>query len=559
MADYDFIAQGVRPLTDPTVQAHNAASAALAQQEARNAGEQRKLLKQQQTENDLKVQGQQRALYEQGVIQAGVARNGGDIGKALQDPDVVANVNPATVLSMGKLHGENAKLHSEAEQHIAKAGMDNAQTGEVVHKYLGGLARGVIQQEYSPDSIQAMLTHAANFGNGVYRKEAMQAMQAIQQNPQAAKQIVDQIYQSSPIFAEDQKLANEKLTAQGHADQGKASLGQAEAKIPGEQAESAMKQKQAEMMNSLTPEKLPALVNSVIDPASHPELNKRTMAQIQGAQQLGLGPQALQAILKDSADQIGRTETAVATAKATAPIKISVNAAQQNAQAMAGTTEDDYKRAGEQYALSGVMPAMGRGGVARQKINHYAQEYARENGMSPKDLLVAQSAFQGDKASLAAFQKQRDQIVSFERTAQKNLDLFLDAAAKIPDTGVPWLNTPIRQLDEKLIGSAAMSAVNAARQVANNEIAKVTSGGGLSGVLSDTARKEVSNYNPANATFAQTLAVAKVLKQDMANRHESMDAMLGEIKGRTGNPGSSSAPKATHRFNPATGKIEEIK
>ena len=118
--------------------------------------------------------------------------------------------------------------------------------------------------------------------------------------------------------------------------------------------------------------------------------------------------------------------------------------------------------------------------------------------------------------------------------AQKNLDLFLNLAAKIPDTGIPWLNRPLRGLNQNVVGSENMAAVNAARQIANNEIAKVTSGGGLGGVLSDSARHEVERYNPDNATFAQTKAVANILKQDMANRHQSMDASLSDIKARIG-------------------------
>lgn len=203
-------------------------------------------------------------------------------------------------------------------------------------------------------------------------------------------------------------------------------------------------------------------------------------------------------------------------------------------------TEDDFARAGEEYARTGVMPPMGMGGgPARERIIHYKNEFARKNGLSPADIVTMQAAYAGDRDSLKKLQVQRDQINSFEATANKNLDLFLDAASKIPDSGVPWLNkVPLRMLDEKLVGSADMAAVNAARSIATNEIAKVTSGGSLSGVLSDAARQEVKNYNPADATFAQTIAVARVLKQDMANRHQALDETLSDIKSRIGGAGT---------------------
>lgn len=264
------------------------------------------------------------------------------------------------------------------------------------------------------------------------------------------------------------------------------------------------------------------------------------------------------AIIKHGLDQQGITTTALATAKATAGTKIYVSGQEAASRGAAqisasGATEDDFRRAGEQYALSGVMPPMGMGSAARGKIMHYAQDFARQTGMSPRDMAVAQAAFAGDSKSLKAFQSQRDQIVSFENTAQKNLDLFLNAASKIPDTGSPWVNAPLRSLDDRVLGSDDLAAVNAARQVANNEIAKVTAGGGLGGVLSDSARNEVKSYNPENATFKQTVAVANVLKRDMANRHASMDAMIGEIKGRLGGGGSPGGGNPSPAPPPAGG------
>jgi len=198
-------------------------------------------------------------------------------------------------------------------------------------------------------------------------------------------------------------------------------------------------------------------------------------------------------------------------------------------------TEDDYKAEGAIYARTGIMPSLGTGsGAGRSKILHYAHAWAREKGLKPDELVSMRAAYAGDKASLLAFTKQFDQIKSFEQTASKNLDLFLSLAEKIPDTGVPWLNIPLRLLNEKLVGADNMAAVNTARNVANNEIAKVTSGGGLGGVLSDSARHEVAEYNPKEATFAQTKKVAGILKIDMANRIGAMTEAKADIMNRLG-------------------------
>jgi hypothetical protein len=337
-------------------------------------------------------------------------------------------------------------------------------------------------------------------------------------------------------------------------------------KAAAETAETQLKTKQLQgqldWLDKLTPQGLADYVGASIDKTKYPDLYARAFNDASNARAMK-NPAAVQAAIDkyaaiaseqektistetDPRVAEARTNQAVATARATAPIKIYTAAGEATARAdAAGLTDDDYARAGEQYMRTGVMPGLGRDSVTRGKIVKAGNQWARDNGLSPSDVVTMQAAYAGDKESLKKFQAQRDQIVSFEQTAQKNLDLFLNAASKIPDTGVPWLNKPLRELNQGLVGSENMAAVNAARQVANNEIAKVTSGGGLSGVLSDSARHEVESYNPANATFAQTKAVAQVLKQDMANRHGSMDATLSDIKARIGGGGGTQQQQAT--------------
>lgn len=384
-----------------------------------------------------------------------------------------------------------------------------------------------------------------------------QVQQALEQDPtgESARalvgQIADHFIAQSP---QQQKLINEGKTAEGARMRGEAAqnadqraaqmqpltveakqgeIATGNAARPGIQAKSDIEAASAAALKNMTRADWKTGLDATIPDKDGP-LYKRTAAAMDMALSRG-DLKGAQAALKDAGDQLGRVETGVATAKATAPIKIDVAAASATARAdAAGLTDDDYKRSGEQFARTGIMPAMGRDSITRGKIAHEANQWARDNGFAPADIVTMQAAYAGDKESLKKFQAQRDQIVSFEQTAQKNLDLFIGAASKIPDTGLPWLNMPIRMLDQKLVGSANMAAVNAARQVANNEIAKVTSGGGLGGVVSDSARHEVESYNPKDATFAQTLAVAKMLKQDMANRHQSMDASLSDIKQRIG-------------------------
>jgi hypothetical protein len=353
------------------------------------------------------------------------------------------------------------------------------------------------------------------------------------------KAVLDQAEEIRKQAAEQRAVTEAGQKTQAAADTHATSA----AALRGIQAKSDIEAASANALRQMTRADWDAGLNAVIPDKASP-LYSRTKAEMELALSKG-DLKAAQDAIRRGGDQIGATEKAVATARATAPIKIEVGTGIANARAdAAGLTDDDYARSGEQYIRTGVMPSMGRDSVTRGRIVKAGNQWARDNGLNPSDVVQMQAAYAGDKSSLVNFQKQRDQIVSFEQTAQKNLNLFLDAAAKIPDTGVPWINAPLRTLNEKLVGSANMAAVNAARQVANNEIAKVTSGGGLGGVLSDSARHEVESFNPRNATLAQTIAVAKVLKQDMANRHGAMDATLSDIKGRIGGGGQAAASPA---------------
>ena len=204
------------------------------------------------------------------------------------------------------------------------------------------------------------------------------------------------------------------------------------------------------------------------------------------------------------------------------------------------------------------LPTFGRNGSgAIAEISNLAASGA------PVDMAKAAANYKADSASLGKYTQTLDNLSGFEGAAVKNLKMFTDAADKIPDTGIPWLNTPVRLLDQKLVGSERMAAVDAAKQIGLREIARITNDPKMSGLLSDSARKEVMDFSPDNATLPQIKAVAKVVMQDVANVKASLAAQKAAIQARIGsNPAAPAAPPsapATHRYNPKTGQIEEIK
>lgn len=311
---------------------------------------------------------------------------------------------------------------------------------------------------------------------------------------------------------------------------------------PAEQPKTEIENVAAKAIVDAKPEDLLNLVDQVVPPGvkENQALNLRTKALVNAAVARGDIAGAKQAI-HDASAEVRQLEVATDPRVKANKIEIAVATdAAKNASEVKKLTDDDYRREGVEYALTGKMPPLGmRSPAVREKIISEKNNWARENGFTPQEVIMMRKAVEGDADSLKKLTAQRDNVVTFENTAKKNLEQFTNLANKLPDTGVPWVNTPLRLLNDKLVGNQWMPAVNAARQVANNEIAKVTSGGGFSTALSDHARQEVKDYNPANATLNQTLNVAKVLLADMSNRHDSLDASLAEIRSRIGSAGTT--------------------
>jgi hypothetical protein len=208
--------------------------------------------------------------------------------------------------------------------------------------------------------------------------------------------------------------------------------------------------------------------------------------------------------------------------------------------ATGGLSQDAIDAQAEKYFQTGQLPPSGRGPAGVMLGRTIMQ---RANDLHPGESLAAGSGiFAANKKSLQEIQPKLDQVNAFENTSLKNLDLFTNLAQKAIDSGLPIANAPLRAA-AGLLGGQDQAAFNAARQVAINEIAKVTSSPGLSGQLSDSARHEVESFIPANATVGQIMHVASVLKQDMENRRQAYVDQIADIQKRMGGNSQQSQPQ----------------
>lgn len=355
-------------------------------------------------------------------------------------------------------------------------------------------------------------------------------------DPDSVKQIHATVVGQKGLLDEEEKRQSASKDLQ-EANAAAALTTQRQIELPKIQAEADIAAQKAQFMKNASTAQWNTMIDQAVDPVAHAPLNNRTKALVQSALKMG-DINGAQAAIKDASDQIGRTETALASAKATAPIKISVAGAEQQARDnITRLTDDDVKREGQQYAITGTLPNIGMGGKAdRERIMHAKDEFARNSGFSPKDMAVAAAAYKGDTGALIQMDKTSALVNQAEQTAGKNLDNFLGTASKIIDTGSPILNKPIRSISDRGLGSTDLAAFNAARQVATTEVARVLSqvSGTGSGVVSDSARKEVSTLMSPDSTIKQIYSSAKILRQDMGNRLDSINSVTNDIKGRMG-------------------------
>lgn len=394
---------------------------------------------------------------------------------------------------------ESAVKLSEAQQKVAAAEADD----------IGGLAtRGLtlLDKGASPDDAAGAILPdvAAHVANTVISRDTgariMGQLDAARKDPAQLKALL-QSWQASS------KTQMDAVRAGTQAESDTAEANNRKAQLPGLVAKSTQEQAvTAGMANGLTPEE------------QRLEADRRVQLK-QGDQRLGIEGARL---------NLERNKAGAENK----PLDL---------------TPGGLDAAALNYMKTGQLPALGMGDkITRKSIINRAAELGSGTGdpiRTNLDLASNRAGFVADEGSLKKLQGQRDAITAFENTASKNIDQFLKTAGKVVDTGSPLLNAPLRAISAKLLGSPDQAAYEAARQVAINEVAKVTGNPTLSGTLSDSARKEVEAFNPSNATLGQTVAVLKLLKQDMANRASATDEAIGEIQKRI--KGGSMASPAT--------------
>ena len=174
---------------------------------------------------------------------------------------------------------------------------------------------------------------------------------------------------------------------------------------------------------------------------------------------------------------------------------------------------------------------------------------AKKYGLASRDWQGNMINLRATYSSLTQTQKTRDAVVAFEKVAQQNGQAALNILKKVADVGSPLLNQPIRSVMDKL-GDADVHALDAQLDVFSKEVARITSNPSLSGVLTDSERKDLRSMVSKDITVGQFQKLMEVYGADMERRKNSLDALLAEQKGRV--PKINPQTPATPGSSPAT-------
>ena len=359
---------------------------ALKQAQIQNLQSQGAAQQQQTQEQALKNQQLQQQMGEYNTIRNYVAQNGGDYSKALApDSPLASQISPQTWLGLQKTLQDTQGTAATAAKSHADAELAEQQAQAAINKgtqdyqdHLATLAHSLLSTGAQPAAVLAALDTEKGL-NPQHADSITKLQQSFMQNPQMIQQQLGQLFlQGSPtVQANLQEQDNKNAAAPGTVAETAARTNLTNAQTETANLNNQQKQKLSALPDSAW--------NSAVDAVAGGDnaAAMATKAQVQFYRAQGNFEKANEAIdnlakLKGATrEDIGK---AVAVENATAPIKISTEAAAANARenATGANLDREAKQYGSQYqkALSDADTQLDKIADARAMINGNAEAQA---------------------------------------------------------------------------------------------------------------------------------------------------------------------------------------
>jgi len=235
-------------------------------------------------------------------------------------------------------------------------------------------------------------------------------------------------------------------------------------------------------------------------------------------------------------------------------------------------TPQELQALAQWQIATGQVPAFGLGAnnpnrTAYQKV--LAGELSG-GGAGVGGALEERAGFRGGQATLTKLMQAKGNIGAFERNARANIERAVALSSQVGRTGARLANEYLQWAQGELTDYPQLAAFRVAVDTAAKDYALVTTTATMGGVSTDSARAGAAKlFNDAMAE-GSLKGAADSMFADMKNRIDGLDTQIDETRkgirggapvGSGGTPmtGAPSQAKPTKRFNPQTGKVEDIK
>lgn len=165
------------------------------------------------------------------------------------------------------------------------------------------------------------------------------------------------------------------------------------------------------------------------------------------------------------------------------------------------------------------------------QIMKHRTQIMKDAGITPQDVVSGRAGFKADTVSLNKITPQYDAITAFENTAIRNGKILTQLVDTVDSTGVPFVEKWIRA-GRQATGDPEVAKFNAQINLYRAEVARILTQPNLSGVLTDSARKEAEEFLKGSASAKQIKDVVSLLERDFDNRKHTLEDQIGSIRSR---------------------------
>ena len=219
-------------------------------------------------------------------------------------------------------------------------------------------------------------------------------------------------------------------------------------------------------------------------------------------------------------------------------------------------TDDTNQLMAEKYLATGQLEGLGMGAASmRGEILNKASKIAKSAGNDGQALAAQKAGYEADKGALIKLTNIKEQTLSFEKQARKNIELADKMAQKLDAQGNTVFNKWwINRVKGQYAGDKDVENFQLALTAATKEYAKVISGGaGSVQALSDTANKEIQDLINKGQSYDAFREKMDIMILEMRNRETSYNEQLDEINLRL-NPSKGKKKQQKPAQTPSTGK-----